>query len=113
MNLLTGNILLPANTPRRTATVVRIEIRDVSRLDAPSIRIAQELIAGVPLVPGELIPFSISVPNWDAATSLALWVHVSLDGSRQPKPGDLLSTSRNSITPISVKQPMQVTVQAI
>jgi uncharacterized lipoprotein YbaY len=113
MSLLTGNILLPANTPRRTAAVVRVEIRDVSRLDVPSILIAQQLIPAVALQPDKSIPFGLSLPDWNAAVSLALWVHVSLDGSRQPKSGDLLSTSRNSITPATVSQSMQVTVQVI
>jgi putative lipoprotein len=72
--------------------VVRVE--DVSRADAPSTVIAQQLRRRVSLKPGETLPFEVDVPaeRIDERRSYSLSAHIRASGSEGVKPGDLITT---------------------
>ena len=90
--VLTGEVRLPADAPSATAALVRIEVRDTSYADAPSVVVAAETMRDVAIHPGGTIPFAIDVPDALPAQALSLRVHVSLDGTDRERPGDLLTT---------------------
>ena len=90
--ILTGTIALPPDTPSTVASLVRIEIRDTSLADAPSIVLAATIMRDVPLHPGGSIPFTIDAPEDADGRSSSFRVHISLDGSASLRPGDLLTT---------------------
>jgi hypothetical protein len=90
--ILTGTIVLPPTTPSTTASVVCIEIRDTSVIDAPSALLATTIMRDIPLHPGGSIPFTIDAPDDAAGTSSSFRVHISFDGSASLRPGDLLTT---------------------
>ncbi len=113
MRLLTGDVVLPANAPVGKAAFVLVEVRDVSVADAPSVVIAQQRIDNVTLRPAGHIGFQLPVPVVSESHSLALRVHISIDGSAQPKPGDLLSTTRYAVPGRDALAPMQVLVSLI
>jgi len=93
MNIIKGEIILPANAPAEKAGKVFVEVRDVSMADAGSTVVAEQRLDDVKLKPGGRIKFKASVPEVAANRSLALRVHISLDGSGQVKSGDLLNTT--------------------
>lgn len=113
MRQLTGDILLPVNAPSRTAAFVLIEVRDVSVADAPSVVVAQHRLLASELQPGGHIPFGLQVPEVAPGRSLALRVHISLEGIRQPQPGDLLSTSRYELPATGPLRSLSVGVEVI
>jgi putative lipoprotein len=113
MRLLTGTIALPPNAPSRPAALTLIEVRDVSVADAPSVVVAQKRLSSMIVEPNELVTFQIEVPEVADNQSLALRIHISLDGSTQPKPGDLLSVSRYTVPSRGQPEPMSVQVVVI
>lgn len=113
MRSITGDILLPLNSPTGTASVVLVEVRDVSAADAPSVVVAQQRLIGIALYPGGHIPFQLQATEVAPNRSLSLRVHISLDGSAQAKPGDLLSTSRYTVPNRGAQASMEVPVVVI
>lgn len=93
MNIIKGEIILPENAPETRAKKVFVEVRDVSMADALSTVVAEQRLENVNLKPGGRIRFKATVPEVEANRSLALRVHISLDGSGQVKSGDLLNTT--------------------
>jgi putative lipoprotein len=113
MRLLTGTIALPPNAPSRPAALTLIEIRDVSVADAPSVVVAQKRLSSMVIVPNALVTFQIEVPEVADNQSLALRIHISMDGDAQPKPGDLLSVSRYAVPSRGKLEPVSVQVVVI
>src|SRR5437868_2630966 len=97
MRTVTGKIVLPANTPTVNASLVLIEVRDVSLADAPSTVVAEERLSNVALRPNGEIRFKIPVREVESNRTLSLRVHVDLDGSGRVKSGDLLTTANHPI----------------
>ncbi|AUD02812.1 YbaY family lipoprotein [Spirosoma pollinicola] len=113
MRSVAGDILLPPTSPASTASYVLIEVRDVSEVDAPSVVVAQQRLTGISLQPGGHIHFHLQAPEVAPNRSLALRVHISLDGSEPAKPGDLLSTSRYAVPSLGEQTSMTVSVVVI
>lgn len=100
MRILTGDIILPADTPNIQFADVLIEVRDISDADAPSQLIKEKRLHKVQLKPKGLIHFKINVPEAEAGRILSFRVHINKDGSGRVNEGDLLTTS---IIPIPSK----------
>jgi hypothetical protein len=97
---------LPADCQPATAKTVVIEIRDASLADAPSIVVASRRIHDVVLKPSGTVRTQLTLPDGISGgqTTLIVRAFVSMDGSEQIKPGDLLTTSFNTL-PVDVDNP--------
>ena len=92
MRKISGHIVIPSDCPIINFAKILIEVCDVSRVDAPSIVVAQSQIDDVNIRPNDRIPFSINVPEVSESQSLNLRIHISLAGDFDIKSGDLLTT---------------------
>jgi uncharacterized lipoprotein YbaY len=108
-----GEIILPANAPTTKAKQVLVEVRDVSMADAPSKVVAEQRLENVNLKPGGRIKFKATVPEVEANRTLALRVHISLDGSGQVKSGDLLTTTYDPVPTTGASATLEVPVAVI
>ena len=79
---LSGNAVLPPDVVPGAVGSVRVELRDVSQQDAPSLLLASVDLEGVALAPGATIPFELQAPAADAGRSLALRVQVDAHSQR-------------------------------
>lgn len=89
---ITGFVSLPPDTPTGTAASLLVEVRDVSRADAPSTVVGAQAQTDVQLSPGGRVPFSVTVPELDSSASYGLRVHIDRSGSGTLESGDLIST---------------------
>lgn len=89
---VTGLVALPADAPSASAARFLVEVRDVSRADAPSTVVGAQVRTDVRLSPGSRLPFSVDVPEIDPAASYGLRVHIDRSGSGTVESGDLLNT---------------------
>ena len=92
MRKISGQIVIPSDCPIINGAKILIEVRDVSRADAPSIVVAHSQLVDVNLQPNDRIPFSLDVPEVSESQSLNLRIHISLAGDFDIKSGDLLTT---------------------
>lgn len=113
MRNVKGSIVLPPNTPSVLAKCVHVIAEDVSMMDAPSIKMAEQKLENLKLNPNEEINFSLPVPEAAAGHSLSLRVHIDLDGSNRITSGDLLTTAQYSIPNQGSAEGMRVPVQLI
>lgn len=113
MRTITGEIILPEKIPTVNAAQVIIEVRDISLADVPSQVIAQKRLDNAALKARGRIKFSIAVPEVAANRSLALRVHISLDGSGRTKAGDLLTTAIYPVPSTGTPPPLEVPVVII
>ncbi len=90
---VTGEIVLPpGELPNRPVTV-RARVEDVSRADAPSIVVGEQ-VQTLELNPGAVLPFAIDVPSHavDERRRYAVSVHIDVTGKGRPEQGDFLTT---------------------
>ena len=89
-----GRILLPREGLPSGPVDVVVKVEDVSRADAPSTVVGQQIRKTLSLSPGETLPFEIEVPDEriDERASYSLSAHVRAAGSEAVKPGDLITT---------------------
>lgn len=95
MRRLHGEAVLPDTTPTRPAARMLVEVRDVSLSDGdtPARVVIRAVLDNVPLAPNRIIEFDVDdVPLAARGQSLALRVHVDLDGTGTVTPGDLVTT---------------------
>ncbi|MFI1393333.1 YbaY family lipoprotein [Streptomyces sp. NPDC020681] len=89
---VTGFVSLPPDAPAGPAARILVEVRDVSRADAPSTVVGAQVQSDIELAPGGRVPFSVKVPDLDPTASYGLRVHVDVSGSGTMEAGDLIST---------------------
>lgn len=87
------NISLPSHIHGGVAKSVLAQVWDASLADAPAVLLAQSLLRDVVLIPSGNLEIELMVPPTDTMQTLTARVHISMDGSEQVKPGDLLTTS--------------------
>ncbi len=87
-----GFVSLPPDTPTGPAARLLVEVRDVSRADAPSTVVGAQIQRDIQLAPGGRVPFSIEVPALDPTASYGLRVHIDRSGTGTLETGDLIST---------------------
>lgn len=88
--LITGELRLPHDAVAAASAQVLVELRDVSRLDAPSVVLASTVLASVSVAPGARLPFELSAP--EAAPSASLSLRAQLDVTVPGAPACYLST---------------------
>ncbi len=82
MRTVSGGVVLPADVAPGAVGSVRVELRDVSQQDAPSLLLAAVDLDAVALAPGARIPFELRAPAAGVGRSLSLRVQV--DARSQP-----------------------------
>ncbi len=90
--------------PAEAARVV-VRVEDVSRADAPSVTVGQNVLEQVQLPPGEApLPFEIRLPRSaiDPKKHYSLRIHVDVNGSGAVTSGDFMSTTAY---PLAFDQP--------
>lgn len=93
MRVVRLNVVLPSNILGGVAKSVLSEVWDASLADVPAVLLAQARLHNVTLIPNGSLETELKVPNTGATQTLIARVHISMDGSDQVKPGDLLTTS--------------------
>ena len=108
--LVTGNVVIEGGRPFSGAQM-RIMLEDVSRLDAPSIGIAEQVIDDVVYNPGSgaSLEFSLhgAIPNERA--NYTVRVHVDVDRDGQVSRGDYITME--SFPVLTHGHPERVTVR--
>jgi putative lipoprotein len=89
-----GTISLPESGTSDVVATVRVQVEDVSRADAPSRVVGEEVYRDVHLERGRDFPFSIAVPAdaVDEKSSYTVRAHVDVSGSGDVEVGDFVST---------------------
>ena len=113
MRRIFGQLVLPSNAPSVCVGSALVELRDVSRADAPSKVLANQRQAGISIHPGARIPFEFMAPEGAAGCALDLRAHIDVTGDGVVAAGDLLSTTSNPVSATDDHGPAQVLVQLI
>jgi putative lipoprotein len=71
-----------------------VQVEDVSRADAPSTVVGEQVLRNVALHPGQAVPFRVEVPAdaIDERRSYSIRAHVDVGGTGVVESGDLVST---------------------
>ena len=88
MPTVRGTLELPDNAPE-TAAAVRIRVEDVTRADAGSVIIGEQVLHDVSL-PG--LRFEVPVTGIDPNARYTVRIHVDIAGTGTLSTGDLLTT---------------------
>ncbi|WIT10625.1 YbaY family lipoprotein [Paucibacter sediminis] len=78
---ISGQLLLPAQTPAAQGLRVRVEVRDVSLQDVASVLVAAQVMEGVAIAPGQGLAFELMAPEVPPGRSHALQVRVEQGGA--------------------------------
>jgi len=92
MRVVEVAVAVPPGTTAAFATVVTVEIRDVTRADAPSTVAGAQRAGNVVLAPGAELRFRVPVAEVDPRASYTVRVHVDVDGDGRVSTGDLITT---------------------
>ena len=112
MRSIKGEIVVPANAPRRKAHTITIEIHDISVADAPSKMLSQLRLTNAQVKPNDHLAFQIDAPEL-SGRMLAFRVHVDWDGDGAISSGDLLTTQVIPVPPSAEPTQVQVPVTLI
>jgi putative lipoprotein len=107
MRSIKGQIVVPADAPKRKAHTISIEVHDISVADAPSKMLSQSRLTNAQVKPNGHLAFQIDVPE-TTSRMLAFRVHVDWDGDGKISTGDLLTTQVIPVPPSA--EPAQVKV---
>ena len=111
--ILQGSIELPADIPTVVYSRIRVEVRDVSVADAPSVVVAATELRDVTVGPGTMLAFELPVPEQDRSRSLSVRIHVSRDGSPLTQQGDLVSTASYPVSPVGSVAALRIPVRVV
>jgi uncharacterized lipoprotein YbaY len=112
MRIVRGTVVLPMDARAGTASVLLVEARDVSLMDAPSVVVAEARL-DVTVEPGGRLPFELSVPDAEAGHTLAARAHLSYDGTAAITPGDAISVTHLAIPPDGDVEGLEVPLRVI
>lgn len=90
-----GRIALPPEIPLERARAVRIQVEDTSRLDAPSIVVAEQCLEDIDLESAAEVPYCVDVPDdaVEVGKRYSVRVHVDVNGTGDVTTGDYVSTA--------------------
>lgn len=111
---VTGELLFPANAPSVDAATLRITVEDVSRVDAASQVIAEEVIHGVGVRPRRPpLDFSVALETVDDAAHYNVRAHIDSNDSGEVTLGDLLSTQAHPVLTFGAPDHVTVPLQHV
>ena len=113
MRIVRGTVVLPADAPEGTASLLLVEARDVSLMDAPSVVVAEARLPDVAVQPDGRLPFELEVPDAEAGHTLAARAHLSYDGTAAITPGDAISVTHLAIPPEGDVSGLEVPLRVI
>lgn len=113
MRIIKLNIVLPADITQGIADTVSAEIWDASLSDVPAVLLSSTQLKQVALCPNGELKAELTAPDDVPQQTLIARVHVSMDGSRQIKPGDFFSTRFTGIPHKSGHEELSVPVERI
>ena len=92
--IVSGEIVLPPEEVPAKPVDVLVYVEDVSRADAPSVVVGEQILKGVSLRSGEALPFAIEVTanNIDERNLYSVRVHIDTSQSGDTTLGDFVST---------------------
>jgi uncharacterized lipoprotein YbaY len=93
--LVHGRVVLPPEIPHERAGTVRVQVEDVSRLDAPSTVVAEQRIEDVDIEASSEVPFALEVPAGPGGPGrhYSVRVHIDVTVSGEVTKGDYVSTA--------------------
>lgn len=99
MLLVTGTILFDSDIKPRSGTTVYVRLEDITRVDAPAIVIAEQVLHGV-RVGNDVrqLDFAIHGDELEPYAHYAVRVHVDIDNDGKVGVGDYVSTASHSVT---------------
>jgi uncharacterized lipoprotein YbaY len=112
--LLAGDIVFEGATPAIKNATVRIQLHDVSRADAPSRIVAEQVLRNISLLPGNanVISFALDWPlELNLRASYILRAHVDMDGSGKVAAGDFVTTQSYPVDPRDSRTRSKLVVQ--
>jgi putative lipoprotein len=111
-----GHVAFAGATPALSGATVRVELHDVTRIDAPSRVVAEQVIANVSMHSGTrgTVPFCLLLSEkLDEKAVYALRAHVDLDGSGRVTPGDFVTMESYPVSPRDPGNVMTLVVREI
>lgn len=113
---LKGEILFEGGVPLLSNATVRVQLQDVTRVDASSRIVAEQVRPGVSCQPGTEQPlrFSLEVPReLEEKASYTLRVHVDRDGSGAVSTGDYLTMQSYPVSSRDLHKPLTIVVRPV
>jgi uncharacterized lipoprotein YbaY len=113
--LIEGDIEFEDLASQVAGATIYVRLEDVSLADAPSIRLAEQVIRDVTLRgPGRVtVPFSVQGSINDPNGQYVISVHVDLNGNGLVEPGDYITTESYPIPTPGETTRMLVTVRRV
>jgi uncharacterized lipoprotein YbaY len=110
-----GDIEFEDLTSPIDGATIHIRVEDVSRADAPAIRLVEQVISDVMLMgPGRVsVPFSMQVSLPDPNGQYSLRVHVDLRGNGLVEAGDYITTQSYPVSASAGSSRMLVQVRRV
>jgi uncharacterized lipoprotein YbaY len=108
-----GNVVFGADAQQVRDATVYVRLEEVSRADAPSRIVAEQVLRGVTYEPGQPLQFELRGTVPADRASYRLRVHVDVDGDGQVSRGDYVSTESIPVTPSTAHLPLQVRVHRV
>jgi uncharacterized lipoprotein YbaY len=108
-----GSVIINADPSQLRNATVYVRLEDVSRADAPSRIVAEQVLSGVSFAEGTPLRFELRGVLPGGSLSCRLRVHVDVDGDGQVSLGDYVSTESYPVTPSTAQADMQVRVHKV
>jgi uncharacterized lipoprotein YbaY len=89
--LVSGDVLFDADSQQLSNVTVYVRLEDVSRSDAQSRIVAEQVMRAVSLQQSSPLPFEIRGDVSGEGRQLNVRVHIDVDGDGQISPGDYIS----------------------
>lgn len=113
---LKGEILFEGGVPLLSKATVRVQLQDVTRVDASSRLVAEQVRAGVSCQPGsdQSMRFNLDIPrNLDEKAFYTLHVHVDRDGSGVVSTGDYITMQSYPVSSRDVHKHFTIVVRQV
>jgi uncharacterized lipoprotein YbaY len=112
--IVSYRISLPEPLMFPSAASLRIEIRDTSLIDAPSVTLAATLHHADQLANSRLITGAVELPGQiTPKATITLWAHLSLNGEARVSKEDFITTRAYPITNIDEHGQVVVVMQPV
>lgn len=111
---LRGEIQFPEVVSPVDDAPLRIRLLDVSKADAASETVAEDVVEHVSLVTaGQGFPFLLEVDDLDERHTYTLEAHLDVDGSGDVAPGDYRTMEHFDVSPATINRHQRVVCRPI